>query len=472
MRNTSALIRNFIDRDARSFDDMSDTIWKYAENRFQEHRSCRLQKERLHAEGFRITENLAGMDTAFMAEWGRSGPVIGILGEYDALPGLSQEADFAEPQPIPGQECGHGCGHHLLGTAAVQAAVSVRRWLEMTGTPGRIRFYATPAEEGSSGKTFMLRAGCFKDLDICISWHPDYRKGIGGSTLASMGVAYRFSGVSAHAAVNPHLGRSALDAVELMNVGCNYLREHIIPEARLHYAITDSGGSMPNVVQAHAEVRYSIRAPHSGDLADIFHRVENVAKGAALMTGTLVESRPFSYYADYLDNNTLNQLTKECMDAIVDENYSEEELSYARRFQSALPEAWLAENARFAAAYMPDRGSSHADSPIALYEMPAGHPKPPSSDLGNVSWIVPCVCLNTACYAAGTALHSWQATAQGCSALAHHGRTNAAAAMALIAAELYRRPLLISQAEKDLIQARGGESYKCLLPDDVAPEGL
>jgi len=472
MRDTAGIIRDLIERDERSFDEMSDAIWDFAEYRFQEFRSCEIQKERLRSEGFSITEGLADMPTAFMAEWGGSGPVIGILGEFDALPGLSQEADAIEPLPIPGQACGHGCGHHLLGTAAVQAAVAVRRWLEETGTSGLIRFYATPAEEGCSGKTFMLRAGCFADLDICISWHPDYRRGIGGSTLASIGVIYRFRGISAHAAAAPHLGRSALDAVELMNVGCNFLREHIIPEARIHYAITDSGGSMPNVVQSHAEVRYSIRAPRSGDLADIFRRVEDIAKGAALMTGTSVESRPFSYYADYLDNRTLNNLTKRCMDAIVDENYSEEELSYARRFQSVLPESWLEENARFAAAYALDRSEACADSPIALYEMPVACPKPPSSDLGNVSWVVPCACLNTACYAAGTALHSWQATAQGRSSLAHHGRTNAAASMALIAAELLLHPELIDRAKEDLVLARGGEEYVCLFPDSVTPGGL
>ena len=472
MKNTAGQIRGFIDQDTASFDTMSDAIWEFAEFRFQEFRSCKIQKDRLREEGFRITERLADMDTAFMAEWGEGGPVIGILGEFDALPGLSQEADATEPREIPGQSCGHGCGHHLLGTAAVQAAVAVRRWMEKTGVPGRIRFYATPAEEGRSGKTFMLRAGCFADLDVCISWHPDYRRGIGGSTLASIGVTYRFDGVSAHAAVSPHLGRSALDAVELMNVGCNYLREHIVPEARIHYAITDSGGSMPNVVQAHAEVCYSIRAPHSGVLADIYRRVEDIAKGAALMTGTAVESRPFSFYADYLDNPTLNLLTKECMAAVIDENYSEEELSYARKFQAALPEPWLAENARFAAAYGSEKSAAYIGSPIALYEMPVAHPKPPSSDLGNVSWVVPCVCLNTACYAAGTPLHSWQATAQGRSALAHHGRTNAAAAMALISAELYLRPELINQAKRDLEEAKGGEDYVCLLPDSVMPEGL
>ena len=466
METNRDMIRQYIDEDVHRFDEMSDAIWDYAEFRFQESRSCALQKACLQKEGFRLTEPLADMATAFMAEWGEGGPVIGILGEFDALPGLSQEADVPEPRPIPGRECGHGCGHHLLGTAAVQAAVAVRRWLEKTGLPGRVRYYTTPAEEGRSGKTFMLRAGCFSDLDICISWHPDYRRGIGGSTLASMGAVYRFRGVSAHAAVNPHLGRSALDAVELMNVGCNYLREHIIPEARIHYAITDSGGSMPNVVQSHAEVCYSLRAPHAGGLTDIFRRVEDVAKGAALMTGTEVQSFPVSYYADYLDNRTLNLLTQECMDAVVDENYSEEELSYARTFQTALPEPWLRENARFAAAY----GTGDTDSPIALYGMPMEHPKPPSSDLGNVSWVVPCVCFNTACYAAGTALHSWQATAQGKSALAHHGRTNAAAVMALIASELYCRTDLIERAKEDLITARGGEEYVCLLPDSVTPE--
>ena len=462
-------IRGLIDRNAPVFEDMSDHIWDFAEFRFQEFNSSKIQREFLKKEGFTITEKIAKMDTAFMAEWGEGEPLIGILGEFDALPDLSQECDVLEKKPIEGHKYGHGCGHQLLGTAAVEAAAAVKRYLEESGLKGRIRFYATPAEEGASAKTFMLREGCFLDLDICISWHPDNVNNCGGSTLSMIRAYFNFHGKAAHAALAPHLGRSALDAVELMDVGCNYLREHIIPEARIHYAITNSGGSAPNTVQSEAEVCYNIRAPKNGDMVAIYDQIQAVAKGAAMMTGTTVDIRPVSYYANYLDNATLNHVTEECMREIVDHSYTEEELQYAKNFQTVLSPNALKTAREQALLYGGEHAKEIADSPMCLYTLPTALPKPASTDYGNVSWNVPSICFSCTCFAAGTALHSWPAVAQGKSSIAHKGMHNAAAVMALAAVKIFEDPALVEKAKEDFEAAKGEETYTCILPDTVKP---
>jgi len=462
-------IRTIIERRKPVFQHMSDSIWGFAEFRFQEFRSSAMHKKILYDEGFRITESLAGMETAFMAEWGEGGPLIGILGEFDALPSLSQKCDSLKQEPSDGSEYGHGCGHHLLGTAAVEACIAVRDYLKEHCLSGRIRYYATPAEEGAAAKTFMLRAGCFLDLDVCLSWHPDSMDTCGGSTLSMVRAYFNFCGKSAHAALAPHLGRSALDAVELMDVGCNYLREHVIPEARFHYAITNSGGPAPNTVQSEAQVCYNIRAPKTGDMLDIYERICCVAKGAAMMTGTSVDIRPVSYYANYLDNALLNRITAESMVQILDEQYTQEELDYAKAFQSVLPPENIRRARDNALRYAKERIPEVIDSPISRYTCPVGMPKSASTDLGNVSWNVPTSCFSCTCFAAGTSLHSWQAVAQGKSALAHRGMHNAASVMALTAVRLFEEPKFITQAKEDFKLAKGEEVYRCILPDHVKP---
>lgn len=422
----------------------------------------------LMQEGFRITDQIAGMETAFMAEWGDNGPLIGILGEFDALPSLSQASDVDRCQPLDGQLYGHGCGHHLLGTAAVEAAVAVKEYLQNRTIAGRIRYYATPAEEGASGKTFMLREGCFMDLDICLSWHPDSSYSCGGSTLSSIRTYFNFYGQSAHAAFSPELGRSALDAVELMDVGCNYLREHIIPEARIHYAITNSGGTAPNTVQGEAEVCYNVRAPKNGQVVDILRRIEKVAQGAALMTETTFTSRPVSYYANFLDIPILNQMVNRNMRQTLDLNYSKEELKYAVKFRAAAPENGIKTAREEALIYGETDEEKDPEYPISRFIRPVGMPKSVSADLGNVSWNVPTAYFCSVCYAAGTPLHSWQAVAQGKSSIAHRGMRNAAVIMALTAAQLLESPALIAQAKKELLDVKGNEKYECILPANVS----
>ena len=304
-------LRPFFDQHAPRLTAVADQIWSLAELRYAEETSARLHADGLAAAGFRVQQPVAGIPTAFTAEAGEGGPVIGLLGEYDALSGLNQQSGALQCMPSadsPGLN-GHGCGHHLLGAAAHLAALAVQEHLRQTGQPGRVRFYGCPAEEGGSGKTFMARDGLFDDLDAALTWHPASHTGIfDQSTLANIQARFVFKGRAAHAANSPHLGRSALDAVELMNVGVNYLREHMPPSARVHYAVTDSGGLSPNVVQARAEVLYLVRAARNHEATELYQRVQDVARGAALMTGCEMEVRFDKACSNLLLNTTLNQV--------------------------------------------------------------------------------------------------------------------------------------------------------------------
>lgn len=283
---------------------LADRVFDTPEVCYTEHRSVAAHIEQLQAEGARITRDLAGIPTAVMGEWGAGGPVIAILGEYDALPGLGQEPGVAEERPVG--DTGHGCGHNLLGSAALMAAVALRDWLSETGTPGRVRYYGCPAEEGGAAKTFMVRAGLFDDVDAAITWHPsDYTAVMAPVSLANTRIDFTFHGRAAHAAASPELGRSALDAVELMNVGVNYMREHMPDDARVHYAYLDAGGAAPNVVQARATVRQLIRARSNGELRGLVDRVRKIGEGAALMSETRVETKVVSAVSNLLGNTPL-----------------------------------------------------------------------------------------------------------------------------------------------------------------------
>ena len=272
------------------FEEAADKVWGFAELRYQEHQSSRLQKELLRSEGFVIEENLGGISTAFRARYGSGHPVVGILGEFDALPGLSQEAGLAEKKPLVKEGPGHGCGHNLLGTGAFAAALGLKHYLEANHRPGTVKFFACPAEEGGSGKGFMARAGVFNGLDAAFCWHPGtVNSAATESTMANYQVCYHFYGTSSHAAMSPELGRSALDALELMNNGVQYLREHIPTNTRVHYAITNAGGNAPGIVQAYAEGLYLMRAPQLPQVKELYERVNRIAQGAAMMTDTRVE---------------------------------------------------------------------------------------------------------------------------------------------------------------------------------------
>lgn len=300
-------IINWLETNHKRFTSLSDNIWANPENAFREFYASRLQADFLEAEGFAISRDLAGMNTAFLAEWGTGHPIIGFAGEYDALPGLSQSKQ-AQPEPLVEGGLGHGCGHNLLGTGCLAAAVAVKHWLETTGTPGTVRYYGCPAEETGGGKAFMARDGLFDDLDAAFNFHPFVANVASkGSMLGVTELKFRFHGVSAHAAAAPEEGRSALDAVELMNVGVNYLREHMPQSARVHYVITH-GGEAPNIVPHEAEVWYFVRAPLPDQVEDVTERVRRIAEGAALMTDTRFDEEFSSYNAGVLNNHALADL--------------------------------------------------------------------------------------------------------------------------------------------------------------------
>ena len=449
------------------FEEAADKVWGFAELRYQEHQSSRLQKELLRSEGFVIEENLGGISTAFRARYGSGHPVVGILGEFDALPGMSQQADVAEAAPITPGAPGHGCGHHLLGTGCMQAAVAVKDYLQQHPSEGTVIYYGCPAEEGGAGKAFMVREGCFDDCDVCLAWHP-YSATFGSmSSLANARIIYDFTGKAAHAAASPHLGRSALDAVELMNVGVNYMREHMISEARVHYAVTDTGGDAPNVVQAHAQVIYSVRAPKTDQVYELAQRVHNIARGAALMTETKVDIRVVSAYADMLQNKTLDGLVYKHLQEVMPLDYTEEELAYAQKFHEVGdPGDWKMYQG-MAVKLLGEKGSHLFQGAMADVCIPPMPLKMGSTDVGDVSWTVPSAWFGSACYALGTPAHSWLAVAQGKSAIAHRGMTAAASVLARTTLDLFEQPQLVEAARADMEAAKNGTEYRSLIPDEV-----
>lgn len=439
----------------------ADFLWEHPETAFTEYESAGYLCRALREEGFAVKENLAGIQTAFSGRFGSGRPVIGILGEFDALSGLGQAACVTEKQP-DGKPCGHGCGHHLLGTGALGAAIAVKRYLEETGASGSVIYYGCPGEEGGSGKTFMARDGVFDELDAAISWHPDDETGVRTkNSLANCEVLYRFDGIAAHAGIRPDLGRSALDAVELMNVGANFLREHMIPEARVHYAITDAGGSAPNVVQPHAQVLYLIRAPHGEQVRQIYERVNNIAQGAALMTGTKTEHTWIKACSEIVLNDTLEQLMYEKMLEIGSPEITQQDISFARELtQKALSSAPAADPAH----------PIHAE--IKPFHWGEVTPNFGSTDVGDVSWICPTVQCAAATWVRGTPGHSWQAVSQGKAPLAYKMMCFAAKAMAATAAGLMEHPEILRKAKQEHQSRIGADGYRCPIPEDVRPRAI
>jgi aminobenzoyl-glutamate utilization protein B len=459
-----------VDGKSDAFAALADRVWQLAEIRFNEHESVASHIAVLEEEGFRITRNLAGMETAFVAESGRGGPVIGFLGEYDGLAGLSQDAGVANPRTSTPGAVGHGCGHNLLGAGAALAAVALRNCLMAAGVNGTVRFYGCPAEEGGSGKTFMARAGAFDDLDAAVSWHPGcFAAVMSRSSLANFQVYWRFAGRAAHAAGAPHLGRSALDAVELMNIGVNFMREHMPASARVHYSITDAGGVSPNVVQPRAEVLYLIRAPEVGQARALFGRVRKIAEGAALMSETDVDLEIDKACSNIVPNLTLAAAMHENLTRVGAVPFDTDDVAFAERIKETLTPDHIAHSVEM-------YGTPHAASSV-LYGAPVPLDPTPrliagSTDVGDVSWIVPTVQMWGACFAVGTPGHSWQLVAQGMSPAAHKGMVHAAKVMAATALDLIRDPSLVQRAQAELKERAGDGGYRCPIPDDVVPPPL
>src|SRR5690348_7571526 len=398
MQNSEEIWRR-VDDKKDDFIALADRVWGMPELCYTETKSCAEHIAMLEKEGFRITKNVAEIPTAIIGEAGEGGPVIAILGEYDALPGLSQEAGVAEPRPVPGNGNGHGCGHNLLGSASLLAATAVKDYLAANGLKGRVRYYGCPAEEGGAAKGFMVRSGAFDDVDIAISWHPASFSGVNKpESLANTRIDFTFTGRASHAAAAPHLGRSALDAVELMNVGVNYMREHMPSDARIHYAVLDTGGIAPNVVQAYAKVRYLIRARELGELTSLIARVKKVAEGAALMTETKVEAKVISGVSNLLANAPLEQAMFECWQRLGPPPFDDVDRAFARKIQGTLSDEDIATAYRRV-------GVPKGEAPLCDTVVPMGTKRTPmvgSTDVGDVSWVVPTVQAHGATYAIGT----------------------------------------------------------------------
>ena len=446
---------------------LSDRVWGMPELLYAEYRSCAEHTAMLRDKGFRVTEEVAGIPTAVIGEAGESGPVIAILGEYDALPGLSQVAGIAEPKPAVQGGAGHGCGHNLLGSAALLAACALKDWLEKTGTPGRVRYYGCPAEEGGAAKAFMVRDGAFDDVDAAITWHPATMTKVDeAESLANTRMDFVFTGRASHAAAAPHLGRSALDAAELMSSGVNYLREHVPDDSRIHYAYLDAGGTAPNVVQARTKVRYAIRSTSLSGMRALNERVKKVAYGAAMMTETEVEISIMSAVSNMLGNTPLEEAMQRALDELGGVPFDEADLAYARAIQATLS----AED--IAAAYLAVGMTPQSDEPLCDYVVPMekrGKAMMGSTDVADVSWKVPTVQARVATCAVGTPGHSWQITAQGKSPAAHKGMTHAATAMARCAQELIADAALLAAAKAEHAEALAEEPYICPIPPEVRP---
>ncbi len=445
---------------------LSDRVWGMPEIAYTEFRSVAEHLGELERQGFRITRDVAGIPTAVMGEAGEGGPVIAILGEYDALPGLSQEAGVAEHRPVEVNGHGHGCGHNLLGSAALLAATAVKDHLEKNGIKGRVRYYGCPAEEGGAAKGFMVRAGAFKDVDVAISWHPAAFSGVNEPiSLANTRIDFTFTGRASHAAAAPHLGRSALDAVELMNVGVNYMREHMPSDARIHYAMLDAGGIAPNVVQATAKVRYLIRARDLPELQKLIVRVRKIGDGAALMTETSVATKVVSAVSNLMGNRPLEEAMQRNFDRLGPPPFDEEDRKFAREIQATLTEEDISTACRKV-------GVAPTDSPLCDRVIPLDSPGEPmvgSTDVGDVSWAVPTVQARGATYAIGTPGHSWQLTAQGKTSAAHKGLVHVAKIMAGTAVEVMQDEMLLARAKADHQARLGKTPYVCPLPPEVNP---
>ncbi len=421
-------------------------IWNYAELGYKEAKSSALLQETLKKEGFQVESGVADIPTAFVATYGSGSPVIGILAEYDALPGLAQEA-VPEKKSIAGQAGGHGCGHHLFGSASVAAGVAIKKLIEEKKLTGTIKVYGCPAEEGGSGKVYMVRAGLFNNVDVAIHWHPGAENGITmTSALANSSAKFRFYGLSAHAAGAPERGRSSLDAVESMNYMVNLMREHVPQETRIHYVITN-GGKAPNVVPDFAEVYYYVRHPKRDQVKQIFERVATAAKAAAMGTDTKMDYEIIGGTHDLLLNRTLGEAMQKNLEKVGGVKYTAEEIAFAQKIQSSFT---------FKA---PAIESADSIKPLKI-EMDAGGG---STDVGDVSYAVPTVGLRSATWAPGTPAHSWQAVACGGTEIGTKGMMVAAKTMALTAIDLFTNPSLIEKSKQEFLQMKGDYKYEALL---------
>lgn len=468
----------YIDENAGIFTGVSDAVWARPELSLKEFESAKLYCDTLRKYGFEVTEGLAGVATAFCGRYGSGRPVIGILGEFDALSGLSQAAGCSEHKPLVEGAPGHGCGHNMLGAGALGAAFAVKDYLEKSGKPGTVIFYGCPGEEGGAGKAFMAREGMWRELDCALTWHPsDVNEVVTGTNNSSIQVLYKFHGVSAHAAGDPENGRSALDAVELMNTGVQYLREHMTSDCRVHYAIIDAGGVSPNVVQSEASVLYMVRANKVRDSVKLLARVDKIAQGAALMTETSFDRQFIDGTAELVPNYTLEELLYRIFNEVGLPEYSAEEKTLAEALRKTydVPTA-----PGIAASFDADIAADVAERTNGLSDALCGFIMPEyhsasfvagSTDVGDVSWQTPAAQVHCVTFPFGAAGHSWQNVSSGGTSLGHKGLINAAKIIACAAIELMNDPDTLQKA-RDEFARRTKSGYVCPIEPDAVPTAI
>jgi len=451
--------------------DVSDQIWQFAELGLEEFKSSSLLIKTLNEAGFSVSSNVADMPTAFYADYGKGKPVIGILGEYDALPRLNQKATpfrevFTEGAP------GHGCGHNLLGVGSLGAVLAVKDAIDLGNITGTIRYYGCPAEETFNAKGYMVKEGLFDDVDIALTWHPGNFNMLNlMSSLAMNSAVFKFHGRTAHAAGDPQNGRSALDAVELMNVGANFMREHMISDARLHYVITH-GGDVPNVVPAEAEVHYFVRAPERHQVEDLYARLVNIAKGATLMTETTMEIDFLSGMYNTMYTKVVDDVISNSMKKVGAPRFNKDDIAFANELNKSIPTNSLEGYYRLIPPDMMEFAKAILSQPlnkIIIPPMGKGKVMPGSTDVADVSWKVPLGEFGTACEITGSPGHSWQNVATSGMSIGHKGMLTAAKILAVSALEFMQNPNLVENALKEHNIAHKDKPYKSPLPEGLKP---
>ena len=449
-----AQLLQLVDQNAPHWNEVSKQVWDYAELGYHETKSSALLQEQLKAAGFRVQAGVADEPTAFIGTYGEGKPVIGILGEFDALPGLSQQT-VTSKDPVKAGAPGHGCGHNLLGSGAALAAVSLKQYMEGHHIAGTLRYYGTPAEEGGSGKVYMVRSGAFKDVDVVLQWHPSTANAVAnGGALAVASAKFTFHGTAAHAAMSPDRGRSSLDAVMLMGTGVEYMREHVPSNTRIHYIIS-KGGVAPNIVPDLAQIDLMARSPFNSTLQEVWERIQKIAQGAVLMTGTTLEVKDIGGDANIIPNDPLAARAQKNLEEVGGYTLDPEEKKFAEGLQKT-----------FGMETPPSLDATQEIEPLKKFD-----PNAPmaSTDVGDVSWNVPTIGFSAATWPAGTAAHTWQAAAASGMSIGQQGMVVAAKALALTALDLFTDPALVQAAKDDFKKQLAGKSYYTPIPAEQKP---
>jgi len=458
----------WIDEHRDEFIEVSDKIWEYAEYGLCEDKSSELMAEKLREHGFKVKHGVAGMPTAIHAEWGKEKPVIATQGEYDALPGISNKT-VPWKEPLVEDGMGHGCGHNVHGATALAAAIAVRYVLKEEGMVGTIRFYGTPAEENFGGKVFMVREGLYDDVDVCISHHPSSMNVAGlSSSNATNSAKFHYYGKTAHAAGNPEMGRSSLDAVELMNIGVNFLREHVIQEARIHYVI-EEGGGQPNVVPDYARSWYYIRSPRRDQVDPLFERIKKIAEGAALMTETELKIDHTGGLYNLIPSKALSEVVTANMREVGAPEYTEEELEFAAKIAESFPKE--AKIASLRKRKVPD-WERYVDVDLVtdiLDPWDEGETSAGSTDVADVTWVTPAIEFGTACNVLGAPGHSWQFVACSGSSIGHKSLVFASKTMAGSVLDLMTNPELLVRVKEEHKERLKGQTYEPVGDPDMKP---